>query len=181
MVRREPCDLGTWITMHKHMPTKCRRSWLEPYSDHSSFQMLSKVNPVVSDWLGKTAPNLFVPEPKNVCLHSSLPFVQGVEIFSAIRMREKYYSLHDCLDGLCSAGDNHSGDGRGLAFSCSDPIPPVAVATDQPAEHVLSRSAGSKGSSRITMNIFRHHSPYEAREFSGNRRNSNISFLSVSG
>ncbi len=74
--------------------------------------MLSKVNPVVSDWLGKTAPNLFVPEPKNVWLHSSLPFVQGVEIFSAIRMREKYYSLHDCLDGLCSAGYNQSGDGR---------------------------------------------------------------------
>ena len=110
--------------------------------------MLSKVNPVVSDWLGKTAPNLFVPEPKNVWLHSSLPFVQGVEIFSAIRMREKYYSLHDCLDGLCSAGYNHSGDGRELAFSCSDPIPPVAVATDQPAEHVLSRSAGEMRSIR---------------------------------
>ena len=142
--------------------------------------MLSKVNPVVSDWLGKTAPNLFVPEPKNVWLHSSLPFVQGVEIFSAIRMREKYYSLHDCLDGLCSAGYNHSGDGRGLAFSCSDPIPPVAVARDQPAEHVLSRSAGAEGSSRITIDIIRHHSPYKAGKFSGHRCYRNVPFLSMS-
>ena len=141
--------------------------------------MLSKVNPVVSDWLGKTAPNLFVPEPKNVWLHSSLPFVQGVEIFSAIRMREKYYSLHDCLDGLCSAGYNHSGDGRELAFSCSDPIPPVAVATDQPAEHVLSRSAGTERSSCIPMNIVSHHSPNKAGKFSSYSRYCNISFLSV--
>ena len=36
--------------------------------------------------------------------------------FSAIRMRKKYYSLADCLDGLCSAGYNHSGDGRGNCF-----------------------------------------------------------------
>ena len=74
--------------------------------------MLSKVNKVISDWLGGTVPILFVPEPKNVWLHSSLPFGQGVEIFSAIRMRKKYYSLTDCLDGLCSAGYNQSGDGR---------------------------------------------------------------------
>ena len=78
--------------------------------------MLSKVNKVISDWLGGTVPILFVPEPKNVWLHSSLPFGQGVEIFSAIRMREKYYSLADCLDGLCSAGYNQSGDGRGPCF-----------------------------------------------------------------
>ena len=32
--------------------------------------------------------------------------------FSAIRMRKKYYSLADCLDGLCSASYNQSGDGR---------------------------------------------------------------------
>ena len=52
------------------------------------------------------------PGAENVWLHSSLPFGQGVEIFFAIRMRKKYYSLADCLDGLCSAGYNHSGDGR---------------------------------------------------------------------
>ena len=52
------------------------------------------------------------PGAENVWLHSSLPFGQGVEIFSAIRMRKKYYSLADCLDGSCSAGYNQSGDGR---------------------------------------------------------------------
>ena len=56
------------------------------------------------------------PGAENVWLHSSLPFGQGVEIFFAIRMRKKYYSLTDCLDGLCSAGYNHSGDGRGNCF-----------------------------------------------------------------
>ena len=56
------------------------------------------------------------PGAENVWLHSSLPFGQGVEIFFAIRMRKKYYSLADCLDGLCSAGYNHSGDGRGNCF-----------------------------------------------------------------
>ena len=52
------------------------------------------------------------PGAENVWLHSSLPFGQGVEIFFAIRMRKKYYSLADCLDGLCSASYNQSGDGR---------------------------------------------------------------------
>ena len=74
--------------------------------------MLSKVKKVISDWLGGTVPNLFVPEPKNIWLHSSLPFGQGVEIFSAIRMRKKYYRLADCLDGAGLAGYNLSGDGR---------------------------------------------------------------------
>ena len=71
--------------------------------------------------------------------------------------------------------------GGEFVFSCSNPIPPVAVATDLPAEHVLSRSAGSKGSSCITMNIVRHHSPYKARELSGHRCHSDIPFLSMPG
>ena len=75
--------------------------------------MLSKVNSLISNWPRVIVPILFVPEPKNVWLRSSLPFGQGVEIFSAIRMRGKYYPLSDCLDGLCSAGYNQSGDGRG--------------------------------------------------------------------
>ena len=106
---------------------------------------------------------------------------KGGEIFSAIRMREKYYRLSDCLDGLCSAGYNQSGDGGEVVFFSSNPIPPIAVAADLLAEHVLSRSAGSKGSSRITVNIIDHHSPNKAREFSGYCCNSNIPFLSVSG
>ena len=43
--------------------------------------------------------------------------------------------------------------GRIVCF-CSDPIPPVAVPTDQPAKHVLSRSAGGKASSGTILRIF---------------------------
>ena len=53
MVRREPCDLKARITIHKHVPAKKWRSWLEPYSDHSSFQMLSRTNSVISDCQGE--------------------------------------------------------------------------------------------------------------------------------
>ena len=50
---------------------------------------------------------------QNVAIHTR-PAVRGRGgDFSAIRMRKKYYSLTDCLDGLCSAGYNQSGDGRG--------------------------------------------------------------------
>ena len=68
-----------------------------------------------------------------------------------------------------------------MSSFCSDPIPPVAVAMDQLAEHVLSRSAGTEASSSIPMNIVGHHSPNKAREFSGYCCNCNIPFLSVSG
>ena len=67
-----------------------------------------------------------------------------MEIFSAIRMREKYYCLSDCLDGLCSAGYNGFSMGGRIVFSCFNPIPPVAMAAGLPAEHVLSRLAGAK-------------------------------------
>ena len=143
--------------------------------------MLSGMNSVIIDWLGMQCQSCSPRSRKKVGIHASLPFGQGVEIFSAIRMRKKYYSLADCLDGLCSAGYNQSGDGRANACFCSNPIPPVAVATVLPAEHVLSRSAGSEGSSCITINIVRHHSPYKAREFSGYRCHSNIPFLSMPG
>lgn len=75
--------------------------------------MLSRVNSVISDCLGGNSSEPVHPRAENVWPHASLPFGQGVEIFSAIRMREKYYRLSDYLDGLCSAGYNQSGDGRG--------------------------------------------------------------------
>ena len=73
---------------------------------------------------------------------------------------------------------NQAMGGR-IVFSCSDPIPPVAVATIQPAEHVLSRSAGTERSCCIPMNIVGHHSPNKAGKFSGYSRYCNIPFLSV--
>ena len=69
--------------------------------------------------------------------------------------------------------------GGPTARFCSDPIPPVAVATDSPAEHVLSRSAGSKLSCSITLDIIGHHPPYEAREFSGYCSYGDISLLTT--
>ena len=78
--------------------------------------MLSGMNSVISDWLGTQFQSCSSRSRKNVGLHASLPFGQGVEIFSAIRMRKKYYRLADCLDGLCSAGYNRSGDGRGISL-----------------------------------------------------------------
>ena len=143
--------------------------------------MLSGMNSVISDWLGTQFQSCSSRSRKNVGLHASLPFGQGVEIFSAIRIRKKYYRLADCLDGLCSAGYNGSAMGGRIVFSCFNPIPPVAMAAGLPAEHVLSRSTGSKESSCITMNIVCHHSPYKTREFSGYRCHSNIPFLSMPG
>ena len=64
---------------------------------------------------------------------------------------KKYYLLPDCLDRLCLAGYTQSGDGRSICLFCSDPIPPVAVATDQPAKHVPSRSAGGNGISQAAV------------------------------
>ena len=56
------------------------------------------------------------PRAENAAL-SDKPAVRGRGgDFFAIRMRKKYYSLSDCLDGLCSAGYNQSGDGRGICL-----------------------------------------------------------------
>ena len=52
------------------------------------------------------------PRAKTLHYPPSLPFEEEGEIFFAIRMRKKYYLLLDCLDRLCLAGYNHSGDGR---------------------------------------------------------------------
>ena len=62
----------------------------------------------------------------------------------------------------------------------SNPIPPVAVATEQSAEHILSRSAGMEGSSCITINVICHHSPYKAGKLSGYCCYCNVPFLPVS-
>ena len=54
---------------------------------------------------------------------SSLPFSRTVEIFSAIRMRKKYYRPDDCLDRAWMAGYNPSGDGRATRHSFFRPHP----------------------------------------------------------
>ena len=52
------------------------------------------------------------PRAESHRLPASLPSRQVVEIFSAIRMRKKYYLLAGCLDRACLAGYNPVGDGR---------------------------------------------------------------------
>ena len=101
--------------------------------------------------------------------------------FSAIRMRKNTTPWPIAWTGYVRPATINQAMGGEVVFFSSNPIPPVAVAADLLAEHVLSRSAGSKGSSRITVNIIDHHSPNKAREFSGYCCNSNIPFLSVSG
>ena len=99
--------------------------------------------------------------------------------FSAIRMRKNTTPWPIAWTGYVRPATINQAMGGRIVFSCSDPIPPVAVATIQPAEHVLSRSAGTERSSCIPMNIVGHHSPNKAGKFSGYSRYRNISFLSV--
>ena len=99
--------------------------------------------------------------------------------FSAIRMRKNTTPWPIAWTGYVRPATINQAMGGMIVFSCSDPIPPVAVATIQPAEHVLSRSAGTERSSCIPMNIVGHHSPNKAGKFSGYSRYCNISFLSV--
>ena len=143
--------------------------------------MLSGMNSVISDWLGTQIQSCSSRSRKNVGLHASLPFGQGVEIFPLYGCGKNTTPWPIAWTGYDRPVTINQAMGGEFVFSCSNPIPPIAVATDMPAEHVLSRSAGSKGSSCITMNIVRHHSPYKAREFSGYRCHSNIPFLSMPG
>ena len=68
------------------------------------------------------------------------------------RKRWRFFSLYGCGKNTTSSSIAWTGyvwlatitqamGGQPVCF-CSDPIPPVAVTTDQPAKHVLSRSAG---------------------------------------
>ena len=99
--------------------------------------------------------------------------------FSAIRMRKNTTPWPIAWTGYVRPATINQAMGGRIVFSCSDPIPPVAVATIQPAEHVLSRSAGTERSCCIPMNIVGHHSPNKAGKFSGYSRYCNIPFLSV--
>ena len=148
--------------------------------------MLSGMNSVISDWLGTQLQSCSSRSRKTLDCAQACRSDKGWRFFPLYGCGKNTTACPIawtgyCLDGLCSAGYNQSGDGGEVVFFSSNPIPPVAVAADLLAEHVLSRSAGSKGSSRITVNIIDHHSPNKAREFSGYCCNSNIPFLSVSG
>ena len=90
----------------------------------------------------QNAPSLFVPEPNTLQDPPSLPFEEEVEIFSLYGCGKNTTSSSIAWTGyVWLATLNQAMGGQPVCF-CSDPIPPVAVTTDQPAKHVLSRSAG---------------------------------------
>ena len=141
--------------------------------------MLSGMNSVISDWLGIQFQSCSSRSRKTLDYTQACRSGKGWRFFPLYGCGKNTTPCPIAWTGYVRPATINQAMGGLTACFRSNPIPPVAMATDQPAVHVLSRSAGSKGSSRITMNIVRHHSPYKASEFSGNRRNSDISFLSV--
>ena len=141
--------------------------------------MLSKVNSVISDCLGETVPSLFVPEPKTFGHTQACRSGKGWRFFPLYGCGKNTTPCPIAWTGYVRPVTINQAMGGGPVFSCSNPIPPVAVATDKPAEHVLSRSAGSKDSSCMTVDIIYHHPPYKAGELSGNCSYSYISLFTT--
>ena len=138
------------------------------------------MNSVISDWLGYSSNPVRPGAEKRWDILKPAVRIRSGD-FSTIRMWKNTTPYPITWMGYVRPATINQAMGGEVVFFSSNPIPPVAVAADLLAEHVLSRSAGSKGSSRITVNIIGHHSPNKAREFSGYCCNSNIPFLSVSG
>jgi len=59
----------------------------------------------------KNAPSLFVSEPKTLTVPQACRSTRRWRFFRHTDAK-KYYLLVDCLDRLCLAGYNQSGDGR---------------------------------------------------------------------
>ena len=143
--------------------------------------MLSGMKSVICDWPGTQFQSCSSRSRKTLDYAQACRSDKGWRFFPLYGCGKNTTACPIAWTGYVRPATINQAKGVELVFSCSNPIPPVAVATDLPAEHVLSRSAGSKRSSRITMNIVSHHSPNKAREFSGYCRNGNIPFFSVSG
>ena len=143
--------------------------------------MLSGMNSVISDWLGTQLQSCSSRSRKTLDCAQACRSDKGWRFFPLYGCGKNTTACPIAWTGCVRPATINQAMGGEVVFFSSNPIPPVAVAADLLAEHVLSRSAGSKGSSRITVNIIGHHSPNKAREFSGYCCNSNIPFLSVSG
>ena len=143
--------------------------------------MLSGMNSVISDWLGTQLQSCSSRSRKTLDCAQACRSDKGWRFFPLYGCGKNTTACPIAWTGCVRPATINQAMGGEVVFFSSNPIPPVAVAADLLAEHVLSRSAGSKGSSRITVNIIDHHSPNKAREFSGYCCNSNIPFLSVSG
>jgi len=139
------------------------------------------MNSVISDWLGTQLQSCSSRSRKTLDCAQACRSDKGWRFFPLYGCGKNTTACPIAWTGCVRPATINQAMGGEVVFFSSNPIPPVAVAADLLAEHVLSRSAGSKGSSRITVNIIGHHSPNKAREFSGYCCNSNIPFLSVSG
>lgn len=143
--------------------------------------MLSGMNSVISDWPGTQLQSCSSRSRKTLDCAQACRSDKGWRFFPLYGCGKNTTACPIAWTGCVRPATINQAMGGEVVFFSSNPIPPVAVAADLLAEHVLSRSAGSKGSSCITVNIIGHHSPNKAREFSGYCCNSNIPFLSVSG
>ena len=108
----------------------CPSSYLQRYQ--TTYEYVKNERPKCSELVRPRAETLRYP--------TSLSFGEGVEIFSLYGC-EKILT-HSRLPGQVIFGWLQSiRRWRAICLLCSDPIPPVAVAADQPAKNVLSRSA----------------------------------------
>ena len=143
--------------------------------------MLSGMNSVISDWLGTQLQSCSSRSRKTLDCAQACRSDKGWRFFPLYGCGKNTTACPIAWTGCVRPATINQAMGGEVVFFSSNPIPPVAVAADLLAEHVLSRSAGSKDSSCMTVDIIYHHSPNKAGKFSGYSRYCNIPFLSVSG
>ena len=64
----------------------------------------------------QSAPSLFVPEPKRSNIRQACRSGKGWRFFPLYGCGKNLHPLPDCLDRLCLAGYNQSGDGRAICL-----------------------------------------------------------------
>ncbi len=106
--------------------------------------MLSRMKSVVKSPILVTVniPSLFDPEPKKLDCTQACRSDKGWRFFPLYGCGKNTTAWPIAWTGYVRPVTINQAMGGPIACFCSDPIPPVAVVTDLPAEHVLSRSAG---------------------------------------
>ena len=141
--------------------------------------MLSGMNSVISDWLGTQLQSCSSRSRKTLDCAQACRSDKGWRFFPLYGCGKNTTACPIAWTGCVRPATINQAMGGEVVFFSSNPIPPVAVAADLLAEHVLSRSAGSKDSSCMTVDIIYHHPPYKAGELSGNCSYSYISLFTT--
>jgi len=141
--------------------------------------MLSGMNSVISDWLGTQLQSCSSRSRKTLDCAQACRSDKGWRFFPLYECGKNTTACPIAWTGYVRPATINQAMGGEVVFFSSNPIPPVAVAADLLAEHVLSRSAGSKDSSCMTVDIIYHHPPYKAGELSGNCSYSYISLFTT--